>query len=249
MLRSLYQAVVILMVLAGGTVALMWFHQRSDAQRQIERLAAQKQELEQVVARLGSEKRVADVIVSKQEKIDGVLSTTMLFVEYDRAGKPLPAKTLTVRGSMIHFDAMVIKFERDFVQRNDPLRGHSLALFTRAYGDHETPENGAKLDEPGSIPTVYRDADPRVTEFEMALWKDFWRLASDADFRSGFGVRVANGQGIWGPLQPERLYTLTLESSGGLNLVSEPMKGIYREALRKQSEQPEPARAAAARVE
>jgi hypothetical protein len=248
MLRSLYQAVVILAVIAGGTLTLIWFHQRSDTQRQMERLAAQKQELEQVVARLGSEKRVADVIVSKQEKVGGVLNTTLLFVEYDRAGKPLPAKRLVVRGSMIHFDAMVIKFERDFVQRNDPLRGHSLALFTRVYGEHETPENAARVDEPDGIPAVYRDADPRVTEFEMALWKDFWRLANDADFRSGFGVRVANGQGVWGPLEPERLYTLTLESSGGLNLTSEPMKGIYREALRKQTDNAEPARAAA-RVE
>jgi hypothetical protein len=150
---------------------------------------------------------------------------------------------------MVHFDAMVIKFDRDFVQRNDPLRGHSLALFTRVYGEHETPESGARVDEPGAIPQVYRGADPRITEFEMGLWKDFWRLANDADFRSGFGVRVASGQGVWGPLEPERLYTLTLESSGGLNMTSEPMKGIYREALRRQAPSADPAPAAAVQID
>ena len=238
MLRTLYQITVVLTVLIGGTVALVLYHRHTATSREIERLAAQKQELEEVVQRLGSEKRVADVIVSKQETINGVLNTTILFVEYDRAGKPLPAKTLVVRGGMIHFDAMVIKFDRDFVQRNDPLRGHSIALFTRAYGDHEAPEAGARIDEPNGVPQIYRGADPRVTQFEMSLWRDFWRLASDDAYRSGFGVRVANGQGVWGPLAPERLYTLTLESSGGLNLTSEPMKGIYREALRQQEKQP-----------
>jgi len=249
MLRTLYQSVVILAVLAGGAVAVILYQQHTAASREIARLAEQKQELEHFVERLSSERRVADVIVSRQEKHGGVLNTTLLFVEYDRAGKPLPARTLLVRGAMVHFDAMVIKFERDFVQRNDPLRGHSLALFTRVYGEHETPENGARVDEPGAIPQVYRGADPRVTEFEMTLWKDFWRLANDADFRSGFGVRVANGQGVWGPLQPERLYTLTLESSGGLNMTSEPMKGIYREALKQQTSPPEPAPAAAVQMD
>jgi hypothetical protein len=28
--------------------------------------------------------------------------------------------------------------------------------------------------------------------------------------------------------EPDKLYTLTLEAAGGLNLSTEPMKGIYR---------------------
>src|SRR5439155_11583371 len=85
--------------------------------------------------------------------------------------------------------------------------------------------------EPNSVPLVYQTADPRVTQFETSLWRDFWRLADDATYRAKFGGRVATGQGVFGPLVPERLYTLTLESTGGLNVTSEPMKGIYREAL------------------
>ena len=47
------------------------------------------------------------------------------------------------------------------------------------------------------------------------------------------GVRVAMGQGVWGMFEPDRLYTITLENDGGLSLTSEPLKGIYREALKK----------------
>jgi hypothetical protein len=46
------------------------------------------------------------------------------------------------------------------------------------------------------------------------------------------GVRVAQGEGVWRPFEPGRLYTITLESNGGLNVHSEPLRGIYQEALR-----------------
>ena len=44
-------------------------------------------------------------------------------------------------------------------------------------------------------------------------------------------MRVAQGEGPWGPFNMDRLYTLTIDADGGLNIVSQPLKGIYREAL------------------
>ncbi len=46
------------------------------------------------------------------------------------------------------------------------------------------------------------------------------------------GVRVAQGEGVWRPFEMGHLYTLTLETNGGLNIHSEPMRGVYQEALR-----------------
>ena len=40
------------------------------------------------------------------------------------------------------------------------------------------------------------------------------------------GVRVAQGEAVWTKFQPDRLYTLTLESDGGLNITSAPLKGM-----------------------
>jgi hypothetical protein len=246
MLRTLGQILAVLILAGGGAIGLFLYQQHNSAAREVARLQARKQELETFVQRLSGEKRVADVLVTKSETIDGIPNTTLLFVEYDKRGQPLPAKTLTVRGSMIHFDALVIKFDRDFVIHDDPLRGHSIALFTRVYGDHQSPDSAMAIDQPGSVPEIYRGADERVTAFEQSLWKNFWRLADDPEYRKQFGVRVANGQGVWGPLVPNKLYTLTLESSGGLNLASSPMRGIYREAL--QQSQPGNATPAAARI-
>jgi len=127
----------------------------------------------------------------------------------------------------------VIKFEHDFVQSEDPLRGHSIALFTRVYGDAESPASAQTIDLPGDIPAIYRGADPRVSQFELDLWTNFWRLFTDDAYRKEKGVRVANGQGVWGPFKQEVLYVITVESDGGVNIRPEPLEGIFREALRR----------------
>ena len=155
-------------------------------------------------------------------------------VEYTRDGSALPAKSFTIDGNIAHVDAMVIKFDHDFVAQNDPLRGHSIALFRRLYSESMTPANGFPIDEPGKIPDIYRgSADPaKQVAFEKELWQNFWRLAEDKPYRESKGVRVADGQSLWGPFLPDRLYTITLDANGGLNRTSEPLRGIYREALK-----------------
>ena len=85
--------------------------------------------------RLEAEKRVAEVLVTDQKQgEDGVLRTTLLFVEYAKDGSTLPPRSYIIEGKSAHLDAMVIKFDHDYVARNDPLRGHSIALFCRLFG-------------------------------------------------------------------------------------------------------------------
>src|SRR5258708_33197023 len=126
---------------------------------------------------------------------------------------------------------MVIKLEHDFLEQNDPLRGHRIALLTRLYGSPQTPADGFDLDQPGKVPDFYRANDPRVTIFQAEMWGDFWKLADDADYRKQKGVRIVNGQGVWGPFELGKIYTVSIEADGGLNLVSQPVEGIYRDAL------------------
>ena len=131
---------------------------------------------------------------------------------------------------------MVVIFDGKYVQDRDPLRGRSIALFTRLFGDKQTPEQAHRIDDPAQIPAVYRGADPHVSEFEQELWRDFWRLADDEQYRKSMGVRVAQGDGVWRPFEPGKLYTITLQTDGGLIINSEPLKGIYSEALKRNAE-------------
>jgi hypothetical protein len=154
-------------------------------------------------------------------------------VEYARDGSTLPAKRFTVDGDVAYLDAMVIKFDGKFVEENDPLRGRSVALFTRLYGEKQPPEKGSRIDEPGQIPDVYRGADPFVMDFEREMWKSFWKLADDEAYRQEMGGRVAQGEAVSTRFQPDQLYTVTLGPDGRVNVTSTPLKGSYREALKR----------------
>ena len=237
MLRSVGKLFGLSLMLVVASAGVVYYQHAYSTTRQIEKLQDEKHQLEQVVTRLSSEKRVADLLVSRQEpNATGELETTLLFVEYDKQDNPLPAKSFTFEGDKAHIDALVIRFDRGYIAADDPLRGHSIALFTRIYGEDQTPAQGAMIDTPGKIPEIYRGADPRVSEFELALWKDFWKLYDDPSYRAAKGVRIeggAVGQSVWGPFKPDRLYTITLESAGGLTMTNSPLKGIYREALKQ----------------
>jgi len=224
-----------------GSTAIWYYQDHYSTKHDLEQAQEKNRVLTRMVQRLSDEKRVAQVLVTGTRTVNGVLHTTLLFVEDDKNGDPLPAKSFEIEGTQAHFDALVIKFDREFITKGDPLRGHSIALFTRVYGDKQTPANAFPIDEPGKIPAIYRGADPRVSEFELDLWKSFWRLADDKQFAEEHGVRIANGQGVWGPFEPDKLYTITLESDGGLNITSEPLKGIYREALKRTDRTTQPA--------
>ena len=186
-----------------------------------------------MVDRLTDERRVAQMLVTGQKIVNGIPQTSLLFMESSRTGGDLQPKSFTINGNDVHLDAMVIKFQRDFVKKNDPLRGHSIALFTRIYGNHQSPDAGFSVDAPGKIPEYYQGASPQVSAFESGLWTDFWKLAKDSSYRERMGVRVSNGEGLWWPCEADQLYTISIEADGGLNVTSELVKGIYREALRQ----------------
>ncbi len=240
MTRVITKLLGIVLLLALGSAGL-WYYQHNDAEQRIIRVLEQeKAELQEqhkvltlIVERLNDEKRVAEVLVTDQKTVDGVKQTSLLFVEYDKAGNAQQPMEFTVVGDVAHIDALVIKFDQKLVEQADPLRGRSIALFTRIYGDHQSPANAFAIDREDQIPAVYHLADPKVTEFEMKLWREFWNLTRDQAAREAYGVRIANGQGVWGPFEPDVLYTITLESDGGLNITSEPLKAIYREALKQ----------------
>ena len=218
-------------VLATGGLWL-WVNSSDSRDRIIEQQVMQIEALENVAVRLQAERRVADILVTDQSRDEqNRLHTTLLFVEYGRDGEPLPPKRFEVIGDRVHVETQLIKFDRGFVREGDPLRGKSIALFTGIYGSATPPEQALPVDEPGRAPRIYRGVDPRQAQYEQALWGDFWRLMGDTQYANSKGVRVAQGETVWGIFQPDKLYTITLESAGGLSLTNRPLEPIYREAL------------------
>jgi hypothetical protein len=232
MFRSIGKTLFLAILTLGVGIGTIAYVRHNSVESRLRASEARNEELQQFVGRLSGERRVANIIVTGSDTVGGVRQTTLLFVEFAKDGRELPAKRFRIEGNWAHVDALVIKFDRDFVRTNDPLRGHSIALFHRIFGDKQRPEDGALIDAPGTIPAVYQGADPKVSAFERDLWDRFWQLTTDADLRTEKGVRVATAQSVWGVFEPDRLYTITLETAGGLSLTSEPLKSIYREALK-----------------
>jgi hypothetical protein len=205
-------------------------------EQQTRQLEQQKQQLQQVVQRLTAEKRVAEILVTERTVgQDGTPTSAILFVEYARDGSTLPPKSFVVRGEHVHVDGMVIEFDGDFVQKGDPLRGHSILLFDKIYGSADRPADAYRIDSPGRIPDLYAAANPQTTQFETDLWSNFWRLVSDEAFRKSKGVRLANGKSLYGPFATDRLYTITLDASGKMSCEDQPIRGAVGEALRRLS--------------
>ena len=153
-----------------------------------------------------------------------------------REGDPIDVNGNSVVGQQI-------LYLEDMTQQVAPASEQSLSAI-RERGRNSFEESIRprlpRIDEPGKIPDIYAGAGPRVTEFETELWKNFWRLADDPDYRKEKGVSVADGDGTWRPIAPGSIYSLTLQATGDVTISSEPIKGIYKEMLKRQDRTPGP---------
>lgn len=187
--------------------------------RENARLEAERKKLTEVIDRLNIERRVALIEVLEQhvDESGATRQTVIRFTEQGRNGQAVSPLTIGVDGDTPHFDALVVKFADDYVAHGDQLRGQSIALFRRVYGETQSPRDGYWLGRPGDVPDVYRvDADP--SEFERKLWREFWTYATDPEKAAATGVRVAQGEAVYAPMKANEVWTLTLEADGGLNL-------------------------------
>ncbi len=224
-LISLIYAVVILAVTALGWQIFTYLDnnfattqkQLKDAEEKIAQLEVTNQKLEMANLFLKKTRRLAvisDIVKEHPEGSDSV-KTTFSFSEVDLSDKPIGEKrTFTIDGDVLYIDTMVIKFEDDFVEQGDVLKGSALCLFNRLFSEKQKPEEGFRLDAEGETPKPYKLDSPDSTEFEKELWGNFWKLAQDPAFAKTKGVRAAHGQAPSMKLQEGSTYKLEMRNTG-----------------------------------
>ena len=191
---------------------------------QVAELKAEVQRLEAALRLLKVDHRIARLsVVDQREEPDrpGGVQTEVAFQELDGDGAPLgEAQHYTVDGKVAYIDALVIKFADDYVEEGDALRGTSLCLFRRLFGEFQFPSEGFPIDTVGQRPLPYAadDADPG---FESRLWTKFWDYAHDPQAVAAAGVRAMNGEAPYMELRPDRSYLVELRASGGLTIKPE----------------------------
>jgi len=181
----------------------------------IVKLEQEKQRLEAYLKILKHIERRARVEVLRQAKDQqGILQTTIRFTETDESGKPINAsREMTLPGQEVYFDTLVIKFDDHFIEQGDPLKGQALMLFRRVFSSTMRAEDGFAIDVEGQTPEVY--AERRAPSgFEKELWKRFWELANNEKLAKEHGVRAIHGDAPYMRLEPDRVYEISLRSTG-----------------------------------
>lgn len=201
---------------------------RKEEIRQLEATVAEKeraiQALEVAKRLLRVDHRVARLEVLAQgstaDSPDRV-RTTVRFTELDDAGEPLTEpRDLTVEGKMVYVEALVIQFDDTYVEQGDPLRGTSLCLFQRLFGEQQTPREGPTLDTAGQQPPAY-GGDTTPAALHRELWQRFWDYANDPELARTLGVRALQGEAPFVEARLGKTYRVELRASGGLTIVAE----------------------------
>ena len=243
--RSVMKVVFLGVLVVAGWVGLYVYEKYSSRDTALEdaikaRLAAEAESnrLKGVVSHLQSEERRADILVIPSLDPSDQSHTTLLFQEYAQDGvSPLPPKLFRIEGNEAHIDSLVVKFKGKYVEGKDELRGRNLVLFTKLFGNRQTPEKAFVIDKPGHIPAIYAGADGKVSEFEQQIWKDFWKLAEDKGYRDQMGVDVVEGKSVWWPFKPGYRYMLSRQADADVTMRSEPIPASYQEMLKQMVKQ------------
>ncbi|MBI4217929.1 MAG: hypothetical protein HY610_02305, partial [Elusimicrobia bacterium] len=174
----------------------------------IYRRAGENRVLKAVVERLSAETRVAEVLVtqSRFDEASKRIETTIKFLEYDAAGKPLLPRYFTFQGNVIQFQSLVIRFSDRLVKAGHRLKGKSAYLFLKVFildGSNTQVYDLAKVNE---IPRGYKV--PGLTnEFEEKLWREFWTYALDPKARERSDVKNAQIEAPGSLFLPGTIYT------------------------------------------
>ena len=189
----------------------------------IETQVKEIEKLDLAMRLLKVDRRVARIAVEDQTEDPETkqLRTTFTFVELGEDQLPLyDPQRYTIDGDYLYVDCWVAKFHDDLVQGQDPLRGASIYLFRRLYGENQQPSQGFTLDEKSVRPAGYalgRD----MTELEKKVWTSFWEYANDSTKAGEMGLRAVHGEAPFIRLQKGKRYRLALRASGGLSITPE----------------------------
>jgi hypothetical protein len=211
---------LIMLVAAAGT--LYWYYQSN----------RETEALKQIISRLTSEERVAEVWVENIRPADGSAFTQLRlkFLEYDSTKKPLPPKYCTFSvNDVIHFEAFVVRLNDTLIINGE---GKSVSLFRRAFAldDKGNTYEACELNRVQDVPGGYALSNPDqvASETESRFWKSFWQFALDEKRRGEAGIKNAQIEAPATKFVPEKIYRLILEHDGGLYIEAKDVPEILK---------------------
>ncbi len=180
----------------------------------IQELLTENRELKEAIGNLTTEDQIGYAKVVEQIEVDGKLMTTIKFVETSRTNplEKLFEESFVIEGDVIHFDALIVKFDNQLVQDG---KARSLYLWRRVYGEQMKPANGFPIEVHGKEPLRYKDNFSFLSKKESALfWAEIWDLAHNKKTLREYGIDAVFGNVVYTQLQPGLIYIFKIDSTG-----------------------------------
>ncbi len=180
----------------------------------IHELLTENKQLKQAITNLTQEEQIGYSKVINQEFKDGRLFTTIRFVETARDDKlkKILQKEYTIEGDIVHFDALIVKFEDKMVLDG---KSRALYLWRRIYGEKMTPQQGYPIEEPGQEPARYSDLLKALPiEQRQLFWSSIWELANDTEKLKQYGIKAIYGNVVYSKLTEGLIYVFKISPSG-----------------------------------
>jgi len=189
------------------------FYQRAMT---IHELLGENKELKQAITTLTTEDQIGYAKVISQRTEGDRLLTTLRFVETSRDDKTkrILQKEYTIEGDVIHFDALIVKFDDKMVMDG---KARALYLWRRVYGEKMTPEQGFPIEEPGAEPKRYEDLlEILPVEHQALFWTSIWDLANNPEQLGQHGIKAIYGNVIYSQLREGLIYVFKIGPTGHL---------------------------------
>ncbi len=223
----LYASPLIVLAIIGSIV----YQHATEKDRTIAEQKRVIDELGKKLERAWADELVADLRVDKLtvDKQTGDKHMQLTFVQYQPGTEEVAfQRSMELPGEEVYVDALVVQFERHFIDENDATRGKSLLIFRRAFGDKQQPVDGVPLfasAKESFIPEIAR-VDAAPGDFEKKIWARFWDYANDPKMAAAEGIRVAQGEAPHVKVVQGQVYKLTLRKSGGLQVTPRLPQGL-----------------------
>ena len=205
--------VIVLLTAIGGVGVLIWKYHFN---RTIGQLLEENKELQEAITNLKIERQIGYAKVISQVETDGKIITKLKFVETDRKDmlKRVLEKEYEIEGDVIHFDALIVKFDQQLVMDG---KERALYLWRRVYSDKMRPEDGFAIEADGAEPKRYADISSKLNLKDKTLfWKEIWKLADDNERLAEYGITAIYGNVVYRKVQPGLVYIFKISSTGVL---------------------------------
>jgi hypothetical protein len=179
-------------------------------------LLTENRQLKQAIHNLTEEDQIGYAKVLSQRTEDGRVLTTIRFVETARDDKTkvILQKECIVEGDVIHFDALIVKFEDQMVMDG---KARALYLWRRIYGETTPPEAGTPIEEPGTEPKRYDGwLQALPLPHQCLFWSSIWDLANDPEKLRQYGIKALYGNAIYSQFRPGLIYVFKINPVGHL---------------------------------